>query len=101
MAQQASVRLGGPRTSAQTLHLTGYCPAEQVRSGPLTMLVSVDGKPMKPALLRLGAFDVSFPLSPELVGKKEIEVNIRVDRTFRPPHDLRDLGLSFGVVEIR
>jgi hypothetical protein len=101
MAQQASVRLGGPRTSAQTLHLTGYCPAEQVRSGPLTMLVSADGKPMKPALLRAGPFDVSFPLSPELIGKKEIEVNIRVDRTFRPPHDLRDLGLSFGVVEIR
>jgi len=101
MAQQASVRLGGPRTSAQTLHLTGYCPAEQVRSGPLTMLVSADGKPMKPALLRAGPFDVSFPLSPELVGKKEIEVTIRVNRTFSPPHDLRDLGLSFGLVEIR
>ena len=56
---------------------------------------------MKPTLLSEGAFDVSFPLSPELVGKKEIEVTIRVDHTFRPPNDARDLGLSFGVVEIR
>ena len=36
-----------------------------------------------------------------LVGKKEIEVTIHVERTFRPPNDARDLGLSFGVVEIR
>jgi hypothetical protein len=28
-------------------------------------------------------------------------VTIRVDRTFRAPNDTRDLGLSFGVVEIR
>jgi hypothetical protein len=101
MAQQAGVRLSGPRNSAQTLHLAGFCPPAQVRSGPLTMTVTADGKPMKPALLGEGAFDVSFPLSPELVGKKEIEVTIRVDRTFRPPNDARDLGLSFGVVEIR
>jgi hypothetical protein len=101
MAQQATVRLSGPRNPAQTLHLTGFCPAAQVRSGPLGMIVTVDGKPMKPALLREGAFDMSFPLSPELVGKKEIEVTIHVDRTFRPPNDSRDLGLSFGVVEIR
>ena len=101
MTQQAGVRLGGPRTSAQTLHLTGYCPAEQVGAGPLTMSVSVDGKPLKPARLREGAFDVSFPLPPELVGKKEIEVTIHVDHTFRPPNDARDLGLSFSVLEIR
>ena len=101
MAQQASVRLGGPRNPAQTLHLTGFCPAAQVRSGPLAMIVAADGKPMKPALLREGAFDVSFPLSPGLLGKKEIEVTIHVERTFRPPNDGRDLGLSFGVVEIR
>ena len=101
MAQQASVRLSGPRNSTQTLHLTGFCPAAQVRSGPLLMIVAADGKPMKTAPLREGAFDVSLPLSPDLVGKKEIEVTIRVDRTFRPPNDARDLGLSFGVVEIR
>jgi hypothetical protein len=95
MAQQASVRLGGPRNSAQTLHLAGFCP------GPRTLIVSADGKPMKPVLLREGAFDVSFPLAPELVGKKEIEVTIHVDRTFRPSNDARDLGLTFGVVEIR
>jgi hypothetical protein len=101
MAQKASVRLSGPRNSTQTLHLTGFCPAAQVRSGPLLMIVAADGKPMKTAPLREGAFDVSLPLSPDLVGKKEIEVTIRVDRTFRPPNDARDLGLSFGVVEIR
>jgi hypothetical protein len=101
MAQQATVRLGGPRNSAQTLRVTGSCPAEQVRSGPLAMTVRADGKPMKPVLLHEGDFDVSFPLSPELVGKKEIEVTIHVDRTFRPSNDARDLGLSFGVVEIR
>ena len=101
MAQQATVRLSGPRNSAQTLHLTGYCPADQVYPGALTMIVSVDGKPMKPAALPEGAFDVSFPLAPELIGTREIEVTIQVDRTFRPLHDKRDLGLSFGVVEIR
>ena len=56
---------------------------------------------MQSAQLREGAFDVSFPLPPELVGKKEIEVTIHVDRTFRPPNDARDLGLAFGVVESR
>jgi hypothetical protein len=101
MGQEASVRLAGPRNLAQTLRLTGFCPGAQVRSGPITMVVSADGKPMKPVLTREGVFAVSLPLAPELVGKKEIEVTIHVDRTFRPPNDKRDLGLSFGVVEIR
>jgi hypothetical protein len=101
MGQQASVRLAGPRNSAQTLRLTGFLPAAHAHSSALTMLVSADGKAMKPVLVREGIFDISIPLSPELVGKKQIEVTIHVDRTFRPPSDARDLGLSFGVVEIR
>ena len=32
---------------------------------------------------------------------KEIEVRVEVDRTFKAPPDIRELGLAFGIFELR
>ncbi len=36
-----------------------------------------------------------------LVGRESLPVTLELERTFRVPTDLRDLGLSFGTFEIR
>jgi len=36
-----------------------------------------------------------------VVGRPEMQVGVEVSRTFVPPGDLRELGLAFGVFEVR
>jgi hypothetical protein len=47
------------------------------------------------------AFELAFPLPDALAGKPELNVTVEVARTFRPASDPRDLGLAFGVFEVR
>ncbi|HEV2690449.1 MAG TPA: hypothetical protein VGV35_17955, partial [Bryobacteraceae bacterium] len=83
------------------LHIAGYCPAAQVQKGPLHLTVSVDGVPFPPVSIDKGdaPFEFEFQLRPS--PPKEIEVSVEIDRSFRSPPDQRDLGLAFGVFEIR
>ena len=101
MSKRASVLLAGPVTKGQKLHVSGYCPAAQVARGPLGMQVSVDGVPLPAVRIVKGdaPFSFEFPLKEN--SREQIKVDIEVEHTFRASPDVRDLGLVFGVVEIR
>ena len=100
MPKRASLRMGGPRKPGEMLVLTGYCPAEQVRTAPLALQISVDGNPLaklefsKPEM----PFTRSLNLPPGVAGKSSIDLELEVDHTFGPD---RPLGLAFGVFEIK
>lgn len=103
MPQCATLRLRGPRSAEQKLYVSGFCPGPQLREGPVEMRVALDGLPLAPAwLLRPEeAFQFSFPLPPDLVGRAEVELEIGVDRTFTQPGDQRELGAALSLIEIR
>jgi hypothetical protein len=103
MPKSASLRIGGPTARGQRLYLQGTCPPEQLRAGPILVTMTVDGSTLDPAAIhpQNDSFDLSIPLSDSAVGKKEIEVVVEVNRTFRAPGDNRDLGLAFGVFEVK
>jgi hypothetical protein len=103
MARRATVRLRGPGSNADRLHLMGYCPASQVAQGPLRVSVGVDGRLLNTFQVAKGdaAFHLVSELPPELVGKPRIEVFVEVDRTSSPAPDRRELGLVFGTFEVR
>jgi hypothetical protein len=103
MPRRATLRLGGPTAPGQQLYLRGVCSPEQLRAGPILLTVTVDGSTPVTAGIhpRSDIFDASFPLPDSVVGKSEMEVVVEVNRTFRKPPDHRDLGLAFGVFEVR
>jgi hypothetical protein len=100
MPRQATLRLGGP---GRTLRLAGFCPKEQVRSGPVHLLVRVDGHAFAPVALYRGnaPFEVAFPLPDTLAQTGELRIVLEVDRTFARPEDGRPLGLVFGSIGVR
>jgi hypothetical protein len=103
MPRRATLRMGAPDASGSTLHLSGSCPEELLRAGPLTVKASVDGVELPPAVIRPGqnSFDLAFPLPPRAAGRPEMLVAVEVSRTIHPASDPRDLGLAFGVFEVR
>jgi hypothetical protein len=102
MPKRATVRLGGPVKAGEVLRIKGFCPAAQVREGPLGASVEAGGRVLgRVAQARAGDFEWVFELPPALVGQNPLEVAIELERTFRDPPDIRDLGLSFGIFEIR
>jgi hypothetical protein len=101
MPKRATLRLGGPASPGRQLFLRGNCTEEQLRAGDLQVVVTVEGSTLPSANVHTSAFELDFPLPPSVVGKPEIHIAIEVSRTFRPPTDSRELGLAFGVVEIR
>lgn len=102
MPKRATVRLGGPSAPGQSLVVSGYISPLQLKDGPLNMTVAVDGVPYKPVPLNQpNAFERTFPLSKELVGKAVIEVSVEWDRVLTLPDDDRKLGGVFGVFAIR
>jgi hypothetical protein len=103
MPIRASLRIGGPAAPGQKLYLHGNSAARQLSEGPTVVTVTIDGAPLAPAQIPPGAesFDLSFALPSSLVGKSELHVVVEVSRTFRPAGDNRDLGLAFGIFEVR
>jgi hypothetical protein len=103
MPKRATLRIAGPAGQGTRLYLRGECPEELLRGGPLGVTVSVNGTTLPPATIRPGenAFEISFALPPEAVGKPELQVALEAARTFRPAADPRDLALAFGSFEIR
>jgi hypothetical protein len=104
MGKRASLRIGGPRSAGERLYITGACPEEQVRQGPLGLTVTIDGAPL-PAVKIFKEdpsfhFDFAFPAS--AIGKSEVEVSVEVSRTLKPAGlERRALGLAFGIFEIK
>ena len=105
IARRATVRLDGPSAAGQKLYLTGQCPDEQLRNGPLPVAVTVNGSALRPwnqpANIHDSVFELAFALPDSLVGKPEMHVSVEVGRTFRPASDPRDLGVVFGVFEVK
>jgi hypothetical protein len=67
------------------------------------MNVKVDGENLHMAKIDKShpQFQFVFDLPASLTGKPVVEVEIELDKTFRPPNDKRDLGAVFGSFEIR
>jgi hypothetical protein len=103
MPRRASVRLGGPRTALEKLYVSGYCPAEQTSSGPLRVSLEADGVPLGtwPLKQRNAAFELVASFPSGFAGKESVEISVSVERTFTTPPDRRELGLAFGVFEVR
>ncbi len=103
MPKTATIRIAAPRTLKQNLVITGYCPQDQTRLGPLKVHFSIDGKEVsgedfvKPEV----PFTRIVSVPSEVIGKSSMEVGIEVDRTFQGGPGDRPLGLAFGVFEIR
>jgi hypothetical protein len=102
MPKRASLRMAAPTAAGQKLYLRGYYPPEQLRAGPPTVAVTVNGVPLAPATLVSGGdFELAFPLPDSLAGRSALEIIVEVSRTFRAGADIRDLGLAFGEFEVR
>ncbi len=98
MGRRATLRMAAPAEPERRLHLSGY---NAPGLGPVDAVVSVNGIALPSALVRPGPFEIAFALPDAVVGSKEMLVVVEVSKTFRPPGDARDLGLSFGVFEVR
>jgi hypothetical protein len=101
MPKRATVRLGGPAVGGRNLYLRGNCSEKQLRSGDLQVTVTVDGATLPAGTIHDTSFEIGFPLPAAVVGKPELRIAIEVSRIYHPPADSRDLGLAFGVIEIR
>ena len=102
MPKRATLRMHAPSRTGQSLYIHGYCPEGRLRDGPLSVTVAVDGS-THDAVLHPGEndFDLAFPLPGPVAGRTEMRVSVEVSRTYRTPSDQRDLGLVFGVFEVR
>jgi hypothetical protein len=103
MPRRAGLRMGAPSTAGQKLYLRGNCPDEQLHAGPLPVTVTVEEATLPATVIRPGenAFELVFALPDSVVGKAEMHVTVEVGRVIRPASDPRDLGLAFGVFEVR
>lgn len=103
MPRRATVRLRGPDAPGRTLSIQGYCPRRSLEGGPMPIHVTVDGVRLPPATIAKGdaQFTFDFPLPAGATGKPEIEIALECGRVFVAEGDGRELGLVFGVFEIR
>ena len=101
MPRRATLRMAGPAAGGQKLYLEGQCPREQLRQGPLTLTVTVEGAPPARNEIREPVFHLAFTIPYTAVGKPEMQIALEVSRVFRPADDPRDLGVVFGVIEVR
>jgi hypothetical protein len=103
MPKRATLRMAGPSAAGQKLYLRGSCPEEQLRNGPLAVTVSIDGVALPAEAIRAGenSFELAYELPASATGQAVMQVAVEVERTFHTKIDQRDLGLAFGVFEIR
>jgi hypothetical protein len=103
MPRRATLRMGAPSAPGQKLYLRGICPEEQLRAGPLGVTVTAGDVRLPQALIRPGenSFELTFDLPAALVGRAEMAIAVEVSRAIRPASDPRELGLGFGVFEVK
>jgi len=103
MPKRATLRIGAPRLPSERLYLSGFCSEAQLREGPFTMRVAVDGIPLQEFTMHCAAsqFHAILPLPDQLVQAKWLDLTVESGRTFKGAQDGRELGLSFGTFEIR
>jgi hypothetical protein len=103
MGKRAAVRLEGPTSGGEKLHLEGFCSGGAHRPNPQRVSAWADGVPLGTQSITrcVSEFRLAFDLPKRLVGNPEVHIEVEVDRTFSVPPDTRQLGLPFGVVSIR
>lgn len=100
---RATLRIGGPRSPAEKLYVTGFCPEAHLRMGPLPIRLMLDGVPLKTTVVTPGevAFQRVFDLPNQFVGKEQVTLAVEAGRTIKMGLEQRDRALAFGVFEIR
>ena len=96
MGKSASVRM----RVGQRLHLAGFAPDAVVQNGLVELTITAAGKTIGSArVAKAGPLALDFPLAS--AGSGEVEIQLAVDRTLRPPGEPRELGLIFSTLESR
>jgi hypothetical protein len=103
MPRRATLRMGAPAGAGRKLYLRGECPEQLLRGGAVDVTVTVDVTALAPATIRPGQneFELAFALPDTVVGRPEMRVTVEVSRFIVPAEDPRELGLAFGVFEVR
>lgn len=102
MPKTATVTLRGPRSPAEKLYISGFCPEACLKTGPIDMNVRAAGEKLNPVRVsKPGQFSFTFNLPASLTGRPSMEIALDLNRTFTAPPDPRELGLAFGTFEIR
>jgi len=97
MTRRAAVKLAAPTTAAARLHLEGA-------GGPVStkIMVEIDGVKLTDRPVSASqAFDLEWPVPPSAAGRPAIQVTVETDKTGTPDASGRELGLVFGILEIR
>ena len=92
----AEVVMRGPERPDQQIVLQGYQP----NPAGVTLKLSAGEVSIGEFRLPEGRFKVSRPMPAELLNRERFVLRLQLDKTYRPPQDERDLGLSFGVIEV-
>jgi hypothetical protein len=100
MPKEATIRIGMPKNGQGELRVEAFCVPAQVKTGPLAMWATIDGKKSPPALIAscTDAVHLAFPISVPS-DHMEAEVKLELDRTFQVPPDTRDLGIAIRTIE--
>lgn len=103
MGKTASLRLAAPQSASAKLYVSGFAPEFLFANGPIGIKLRANGTPLPPQRIAntQNHFELEVPLPAGLAGRPALEVAIELDRVTRPPGEDRDLGLIFGVFEVR
>ena len=102
MAKQAGIRLAGPQTAGESLHVLAVCPPEFLADGPR---YSHGDRRWQAAAPRRHPRDGGGRLVARCRRNwwvsRAVQVTLEVSRTHTPPQDGRALGIAIRLVEIR
>ena len=102
MPESATVKISGPKSAGQKLQVKGFAPALLLAKGPLEVSFQADGLPLGTTTVKQeGTFEAEFPLSKNLVGRPDIEIAVKVNRTTQVPGDSRRFGIVFNTFRIK
>ena len=102
--KHAVVYLPGPALAGQRLYLHGFATDSQMKLGPLRVDLTIDCRALPMQVIAGPGFRVPLELRSSARfswPSEEIEVAFTVDRTIRPPGEVRNLGLAFGQFTIK
>lgn len=101
MGKSASLRLAAPQSPSARLFVSGFAPEFLTEKGPVTLTLRANAVPLPPYRVEGGHFEFEVPLPRGLESKEALELAIELDRVTRPAGEDRELGMIFGVFEVR
>lgn len=104
MPKTAKVKLSGPTSPSQNLHITGFAHSSLLAAGPVTLRFSADGYQIGSAEVRKPdeQFALDFAIPAGLVDREWMEITIEVSRVLRRGGgDTRELGMVFGTFALK